>query len=102
MQEHIEMAMKVGQSAVRIMEVLDEAHTNLLGIPEPIRVTQNKIEGKCIVVTGHNLFALEQLLKQTEGKGINIYTHSEMLACTRISAIKEICPFKRKYRKSMV
>jgi hydroxylamine reductase len=79
LQEHIDMAMKVGQSAVRIMEVLDKAHTERLGIPQPIRVSQNKIEGKCIVVTGHNLFALEKLLKQTEGKGINIYTHSEML-----------------------
>ncbi|EIJ78636.1 hydroxylamine reductase [Bacillus methanolicus PB1] len=79
LQEHIDMAMKVGQSAVRIMEVLDKAHTERLGIPQPIRVSQNKIEGNCIVVTGHNLFALEKLLKQTEGKGINIYTHSEML-----------------------
>jgi hydroxylamine reductase len=78
-QEHIDMAMRVGRAAVRIMEVLDEAHTKRLGIPQPVRVSQNKIEGKAIVVTGHNLFALEQLLKQTEGKGINIYTHSEML-----------------------
>jgi hydroxylamine reductase len=77
--EHIDMAMKVGRAAVRIMEVLDEAHTTRLGIPQPIRVSQNKIEGKSIVVTGHNLFALEELLKQTIGKGINIYTHSEML-----------------------
>lgn len=78
-QEHIDMALKVGKAAVRMMEILDEAHTRRLGIPQPIRVSQNKIEGKSIVVTGHNLFALEKLLKQTEGKGINIYTHSEML-----------------------
>ncbi|KFZ42556.1 hydroxylamine reductase [Anoxybacillus flavithermus] len=78
-QEHIDMAMKVGRAAIRVMELLDRAHTERLGIPQPVRVTQNKIEGKCILVTGHNLFALEQLLKQTEGKGINIYTHSEML-----------------------
>lgn len=78
-QEHIDMAMKVGRAAIRVMELLDRAHTERLGIPQPVRVTQNRIEGKCILVTGHNLFALEQLLKQTEGKGINIYTHSEML-----------------------
>ncbi|MBB6176351.1 hydroxylamine reductase [Anoxybacillus tengchongensis] len=78
-QEHLDMAMKVGKAAIRVMELLDRAHTERLGIPQPVRVTQNKIEGKCILVTGHNLFALEQLLKQTEGKGINIYTHSEML-----------------------
>ena len=78
-QEHLDMAMKVGKAAIRVMELLDQAHTERLGIPQPVRVTQNRIEGKCILVTGHNLFALEQLLKQTEGKGINIYTHSEML-----------------------
>lgn len=78
-QEHLDMAMKVGKAAIRVMELLDRAHTERLGIPQPVRVTQNRIEGKCILVTGHNLFALEQLLKQTEGKGINIYTHSEML-----------------------
>lgn len=88
-QEHIDMAMKVGQSAVRVMELLDEAHTSRLGIPQPVRVTQNKIEGKCIVVTGHNLFALEELLKQTEGKGINIYTHSEMLPAHGYPALKK-------------
>ncbi len=79
LQEHIEMALKVGTATVRVMDLLDRAHTERLGIPEPVRVSQNKIEGKCIVVTGHNLFALEELLKQTEGRGINIYTHSEML-----------------------
>ncbi len=79
LQEHIEMALKVGSATVKIMDVLDRAHTERLGIPQPVRVSQNKIEGKCIVITGHNLFALEELLKQTEGKGINIYTHSEML-----------------------
>ena len=78
-QEHIDMAMKVGKSALRVMELLDEAHTNHFGVPEPVQITQNRVEGKAIVVTGHNLFALEELLKQTEGKDINIYTHSEML-----------------------
>jgi hydroxylamine reductase len=88
-QEHIDMAMKVGQSAVRVMEMLDEAHTSRLGIPQPVKVSQNKIEGKAIVVTGHNLFALEELLKQTEGKGINIYTHSEMLPAHGYPALKK-------------
>lgn len=93
-QEHIDMAMKVGQSAVRIMEVLDEAHTKRLGIPEPILVSQNKVEGKAIIVTGHNLFALEELLKQTEGKGINIYTHSEMLPAHGYPALKKYSHLK--------
>ncbi|ATF15301.1 hydroxylamine reductase [Brevibacillus sp. AG] len=77
--EHLQMAMKVGKAAIKVMELLDRAHTDHFGVPQPITVSQNKIEGKCVIVTGHNLFALEELLKQTEGKGINVYTHSEML-----------------------
>lgn len=77
--ETIAMALKVGSATVRIMDVLDKAHTERLGIPQPVVVSEDKIEGKCILVTGHNLYALEELLKQTDGKGINIYTHSEML-----------------------
>ena len=57
-------------------------------------MTQNKVEGKCIVVTGHNLFALEKLLKQTEGKGINIYTHSEMLPAHGYPALKKYAHLK--------
>lgn len=79
MEEHIAMAMKVGNAAVRVMDMLDRAHTTRLGVPEPVQVSQNKVEGKAIIVTGHNLLALEELLKQSEGKGVNIYTHSEML-----------------------
>ncbi|GIO03552.1 hydroxylamine reductase [Brevibacillus laterosporus] len=87
--EHLKMAMKVGQAAIKVMELLDKAHTEHFGIPQPVTVSQNKIEGKCIVVTGHNLFALEELLKQTEGKGINIFTHSEMLPAHGYPALKK-------------
>ncbi|OEH91610.1 hydroxylamine reductase [Bacillus solimangrovi] len=93
-QEHIDMAMQVGQSAVRMMEVLDDAHTTRLGIPEPVQVSQNKVEGKAILITGHNLFALEELLKQTEGKGINIYTHSEMLPAHGYPQLKKYSHLK--------
>lgn len=77
--EHIGMTLKVGSAAVKVMDLLDRAHTRKLGVPTPVTVTQDQVEGKCILITGHNLFALQELLKQTEGKGINIYTHSEML-----------------------
>lgn len=93
-QEHLDMAMKVGNAAVRIMDVLDQAHTTHFGIPQPVTVPQNKIEGKCIVVTGHNLYALEELLKQTEGKGINIYTHSEMLPAHGYPKLKQYAHLK--------
>lgn len=94
LQEHLEMAMKVGTAAVKIMDVLDHAHTTHFGVPQPVTVSQNKIEGKCIVVTGHNLYALEELLKQTEGKGINIYTHSEMLPAHGYPKLKQYAHLK--------
>ncbi|MFH5183767.1 hydroxylamine reductase [Paenibacillus sp. TAB 01] len=94
LQEHIDMAMKVGSAAVKIMDVLDRAHTTHFGIPQPITVSQNKIEGHAIVVTGHNLYALEELLKQTEGKGINIYTHSEMLPAHGYPKLKQYAHLK--------
>ncbi len=75
----IGMALKVGSATVKVMELLDKAHVSRLGTPKPVTVSQDKVEGHAILVSGHNLFALEELLKQTEGKGINIYTHSEML-----------------------
>lgn len=77
--EHVEMVLKVGSATVKVMDLLDRAHVERLGVPEPVTVTNDKVEGKAIIVTGHNLVALENLLKQSEGKGVNIYTHSEML-----------------------
>ncbi|UJF34021.1 hydroxylamine reductase [Paenibacillus hexagrammi] len=94
LQEHLDMAMKVGSAAVKIMDVLDRAHTTHFGIPQPVVVSQNKIEGKCIVVTGHNLYALEELLKQTDGKAINIYTHSEMLPAHGYPELKKYSHLK--------
>ncbi|MBD1373334.1 hydroxylamine reductase [Hazenella sp. IB182357] len=93
-QEHMEMAMTVGQSAIRVMELLDQAHTDRFGIPEPVQISQNKVEGKAILITGHNLFALEELLKQTMGKGINIYTHSEMLPAHGYPQLKKYAHLK--------
>ena len=92
--EHIGMAMKVGQAAVKVMDLLDRAHTSKLGIPQPVQVSQDKIEGHCILVTGHNLYALEELLKQTEGKNINIYTHSEMLPAHGYPELKKYAHLK--------
>ncbi|KZE47543.1 hydroxylamine reductase [Brevibacillus parabrevis] len=94
LEEHLQMAMKVGGAAIKVMELLDKAHTDRFGIPEPITVSQNKIEGHCIVVTGHNLFALRELLEQTAGKGINIYTHSEMLPAHGYPELKKYSHLK--------
>ena len=77
--DHIAQLMKVGGAGVEVMDKLSNAHTGKFGIPTPVRVDQNKVEGKAILVSGHDLDMLEKLLQATEGRGINIYTHSEML-----------------------
>lgn len=77
--DHIKMVLKVGSATVKVMDLLDQAHLAELGVPQPVRVSHDKVEGHCILITGHDLRALKELLEQTAGKGINIYTHSEML-----------------------
>jgi hydroxylamine reductase len=71
--------MQCGTVNFKVMELLDRGHTSHLGHPEPTSVRMDPIPGKCILVSGHDLGDLEALLQQTEGKGINIYTHGEML-----------------------
>ncbi|WP_432667602.1 hydroxylamine reductase [Wukongibacter baidiensis] len=94
LEEHIAMAMKVGTATNKVMDLLDRAHTSHLGVPTPVTISQDKVEGHCILVTGHNLYALEELLKQTEGKGINIYTHSEMLPAHGYPELKKYSHLK--------
>ncbi|MEW6101499.1 MAG: hydroxylamine reductase [Candidatus Omnitrophota bacterium] len=77
--QHLEMILKCGQMNLRIMELLDKVHTQEFGNPIPTQVSTGTKAGAGIVVTGHNLLDLYELLKQTEGAGINIYTHGEML-----------------------
>jgi len=77
--KYLGMALKVGEVNIKAMELLDKGNTTRFGhpIPTPVRVTP--VKGKAILVSGHDLEDLLDLLKQTEGKGINIYTHGEML-----------------------
>ncbi|MEF8779305.1 MAG: hydroxylamine reductase [Haloferacaceae archaeon] len=77
--ETLEQALQVGEAAISSMELLDEAHTEELGVPEPTEVQQNGVEGRAILVTGHDLHDLKELLEQSEGEGVSVYTHSEML-----------------------
>lgn len=78
-QDHIAQLMKVGSAGVEVMDKLSNAHTGKFGVPTPVTVSQNRVEGKAILVSGHNLEMLEKLLEATKDRGINIYTHSEML-----------------------
>jgi hydroxylamine reductase len=83
------MALKVGEVNLRVMELLDEANTGTYGNPVPTQVRITPVKGKAILVSGHDLKDLEELLKQTEGKGINIYTHGEMLPCHGYPELKK-------------
>jgi len=94
MNDNIDTVIKVGEATIKVMELLDKAHTDRLGVPEPVTVTEDRVEGKSILVSGHNLYALEELLKQTEGKGINIYTHSEMLPAHGYPKLKKYSHLK--------
>ena len=81
--------LKIGEINLRAMELLDEANTSTYGHPEPTSVRITPIKGKAILVSGHDLPDLEKLLKQTEGKGINVYTHGEMLPCNAYPELKK-------------
>ena len=77
--EWLSLLMEFGQVNLKCMALLDEANTGAYGNPVPVKVSTDVVKGPFIVVSGHDLHDLKQLLEQTEGKGINIYTHGEML-----------------------
>ncbi|WP_207263284.1 hydroxylamine reductase [Desulfovibrio sp. Huiquan2017] len=81
LEQAVEAGLECGRINIRAMELLDEANTTTYGHPVPTEVKLGPSAGKAILVSGHDLKDLETLLKQTEGKGINIYTHGEMLPC---------------------
>jgi len=76
---YLELVLKAGEMNLRIMELLNNANTSKFGNPKPATVARGTKAGTGIVVTGHDLLDLYELLSQTQGKGINIYTHGEML-----------------------
>ncbi|MDD3925643.1 MAG: hydroxylamine reductase [bacterium] len=77
--DYIGLAMECGQANFKAMEMLDRAHTGRFGHPVPTSVNLGTRRGKAVLISGHDLLDLEALLQQTEGKGINVYTHGEML-----------------------
>ncbi len=85
----VPMAMKVGEVNLKVMEMLDRANTGTYGHPEPTVVRVTPLKGKAILVSGHDLKDLDTLLKQTEGKNINVYTHGEMLPCLAYPGLKK-------------
>jgi hydroxylamine reductase len=81
--------MKCGEINLKVMELLDHAHTSTYGHPVPTPVRVEPVKGKAILVSGHDLKDLEVLLRQTEGQGINIYTHGEMLPAHGYPGLKK-------------
>ena len=87
--ELVAMNMKCGEVNLKTMGLLDKANTKGYGDPVPTPVRIHPKKGKAILVSGHDLKDLDELLKQTEGKGINVYTHGEMLPCHGYPGLKK-------------
>ena len=87
--ELLDLNMEFGKVNLACMELLDAANTGAYGTPEPTKVTTNVAPGPFIVVSGHDLLDLKQLLLQTEGQGVDVYTHGEMLPCHAYPDLKK-------------
>ena len=88
-EELVRLAVEAGEMNVRTMRLLKKAHIETYGEPEPTEVQTGTVKGHGIIATGHGLKALEELLKQTEGTGINVYTHSELLPAHGYPGLKK-------------
>lgn len=96
-EQWLDLLMEFGNVNLKCMAVLDEANTSAYGHPEPTKVTTNVEKGPFIVVTGHDLLDLKELLEQSQGKGVNIYTHGEMLPAHAYPELKKYSHLKGNY-----
>ncbi len=87
--DFVRLAVEAGEINVRTMRLLKKAHVETYGEPEPTEVQTGTVKGRGIVVTGHGLKALGKLLKQTDGTGIKVYTHSELLPAHGYPGLKK-------------
>jgi hydroxylamine reductase len=95
--DSIGLVMKCGEVNLKAMELLDAANTGTYGHPVPTSVPLGAKAGKAILVSGHDLKDLEEILKQTKSKGINVYTHGEMLPCHGYPELKKYSHFYGHY-----
>ncbi|OQC71446.1 MAG: Hydroxylamine reductase [Candidatus Cloacimonetes bacterium ADurb.Bin003] len=96
----VNLVLRTGENAVKVMAKLDEANTKTYGNPEPTKVKLGVGKNPGILISGHDLKDLEELLKQTEGKGVDIYTHGEMLPAHYYPAFKKYKHFIGNYGDS--
>lgn len=94
MEQLLPIVMEVGQKNLICMELLDRANTETFGTPSPVTVSLTVEKGPFIVVSGHDLLDLKLLLEQTEGKGVNVYTHGEMLPAHAYPELKKYAHLK--------
>ncbi|NLC32285.1 MAG: hydroxylamine reductase, partial [Clostridiales bacterium] len=85
----VALTLKTGEYGVKVMALLDEAHTSRFGNPEITEVNIGVRKNPAILISGHDLTDLEQLLEQTKGTGVDVYTHSEMLPAHYYPAFKK-------------
>jgi hydroxylamine reductase len=95
--DFVGLAMKCGEINIRAMELLDAGNTETYGHPVPTRVPLGAKKGKAILVSGHDLKDLEDILRQSEGKGIYVYTHGEMLPAHGYPKLKKYPHFYGHY-----
>jgi len=95
--DYVGLVMKCGEVNLKAMQLLDAGNTGTYGHPVPTPVPLGPKAGKAILVSGHDLKDLEEILKQTEGKGINVYTHGEMLPCHGYPELKKYSHFYGHY-----
>lgn len=95
--ELVALTMKTGEHGVKAMALLDEANTTRFGTPEITEVNIGVRNNPAILITGHDLTDLEQLLEQTKGTGVDVYTHSEMLPSHYYPAFKKYDNFVGNY-----
>ena len=93
----VNLVLRCGEANLRAMELLDAGNTSTYGHPTPTKVPLGHKKGKAILVSGHDLKDLEEILKQTEGKGIYVYTHGEMLPCHGYPSLKKYAHFYGHY-----
>lgn len=97
MEQLLPEVLEVGRINLRCMELLNQANISAYGVPVPVSVSMKVEKGPFIVVTGHDLHDLKMLLEQTEGKGIHIYTHGEMLPCHAYPELNKYAHLKGNY-----
>lgn len=97
MNQLLALVMECGEANLVCLEILDRGHTTLFGHPEPTKVKLGHLKGPAIIISGHELYDLKQLLEQSQGKGVKVYTHGEMLPALAYPAFKKYDHFAGHY-----